>query len=54
MVIDGDTDAVRWFGLVESVKLMVGVRVPAMEGVPEITPEELMERPLGSPVADHV
>jgi hypothetical protein len=47
-------DAVRWVGLVESVTVIVGVLVPVAVGVPEMTPEELMLRPVGRPVADHV
>ena len=46
--------AERWLGLVESVTVIVGVLEPTAAGVPEMAPEELIVRPLGSPVADHV
>ena len=49
-----DVEAVRWLGLLESVTVIVGVLVPAALGVPEMAPEELMVRPLGSPLADQV
>jgi hypothetical protein len=35
----------------ESVAVTVTVDVPAVVGVPEIRPEELMDKPDGSPVA---
>ena len=39
-------------GPVESVPVTVTVEVPAVVAVPEITPvEELIDRPVGSPVA---
>ena len=47
-------DALRCVGVVASVTVMVGVLVPAALGVPEIAPEELIVRPLGSPEADQV
>lgn len=46
--------ALRWFGTLESVTVIVGVEVPAAVGVPEIAPEELIVRPFGNPVADQV
>ena len=47
-------EALRWFGVLESVTVIVGVLVPAALGVPEMAPEELIVRPFGRPVADQV
>jgi hypothetical protein len=47
-------EALRWLGVLESVTVIEGVLVPVAVGVPEIAPAELMLRPAGSPVADHV
>jgi hypothetical protein len=37
---------------VVSVAVAVTVEVPAVVGVPEMSPEELMDSPAGSPVAE--
>jgi hypothetical protein len=55
MVIESvEVVTLRWVGVVESVTVMVGEVVPVAVGVPEMAPEELIERPAGSPVADQV
>lgn len=54
VIESADVEAERWLGLLESVTVIVGVLAPTAAGVPEIVPEELIVRPLGSPVADHV
>ena len=47
--------ALRWVGLVESVTVTTAVLLPAVVGLPPITPvDALMLRPVGSPVADQV
>jgi hypothetical protein len=49
-----EVETLRWLGVLESVTVIEGVLVPAAVGVPEIAPDELIERPAGSPVADQV
>src|ERR1700751_1496614 len=39
---------------VPSLAVTVTLEVPAVVGVPEISPEELMDSPAGSPVAEYV
>ena len=51
MVRERFAEALKRFGLVESVTEKLGVTVPAALGVPEIAPEELIVRPAGRPVA---
>jgi hypothetical protein len=46
--------ALRWLGTLESVTVIEGVLVPVAVGVPEMAPDELIERPAGNPVADQV
>lgn len=52
MIDSVEMEAVRWVGVLESVTVMVGVLAPIAFGVPEMAPEELIVRPLGSPVAE--
>ena len=49
-----DVETLRWLGVLESVTVIEGVLVPAAVGVPEMAPDELIESPAGSPVADQV
>ena len=43
---------VRWFGVLESVTVKLGVVVPDVPGVPEIAPAAFMVKPAGSPLTD--
>lgn len=49
-----EVETLKWLGVLESVTEIVGVKVPAAVGVPEMAPEELIVRPLGNPRADQV
>jgi len=46
--------ALRWFGLVESVTVILRLLVPVAVGVPEMAPAEFIVRPAGRPLTDHV